>query len=106
MRSHNITHHHQTTTTTTGLKAQGKYLARTLSFADTSFQIQQVPLAGEFKAKYDTLAQVWYEVLEIMHEAGNDLQRGNARYKGANQLAYQADVKDHLKMFSGQYWGG
>lgn len=49
---------HQTITTT-GLKAQGKYLARTLSFADTSFQIQQVPLAGEFKAKYDTLAQVW-----------------------------------------------
>jgi hypothetical protein len=45
---------------TTGLKAQGKYLARTLSFAETTFGIQQVPLADEFKKKYDALAQVWY----------------------------------------------
>lgn len=51
-----------------GLKAQGKYLARTLSFADTSFKIERVPLADEFKAKYDKLAEAWYNLLEIMHE--------------------------------------
>ena len=40
-----------------------------------------------------------------MHEAGNDLQLGTARYKGANQLAYMENLKDRLKTFQGQYWG-
>jgi len=43
------------------LKSQGKYTARALSFQDTTFKIEQVPLAEEFKTKYDNLVAVWYE---------------------------------------------
>ena len=42
-----------------GLKAQGKYVARTLSFTDTTFAIKQVPMAEEFRTKYDALVDVW-----------------------------------------------
>jgi len=41
------------------LKSQGKYNARALSFQDTTFKIEQVPLAEEFKSKYDQLVAVW-----------------------------------------------
>jgi hypothetical protein len=103
------THYHPTTTPPhtphTGLKAQGKYLARTLSFAETTFNIQQVPLEADFKTKYDKLAQVWYSVLEIMHEAGADLQRGTASYAGSNALPYGTGFDQHLRSFSSQYWG-
>lgn len=43
------------------LKSQGKYAARALSFQDTSFKIEQVPMAEEFRVKYDKLVGVWYE---------------------------------------------
>jgi hypothetical protein len=89
----------------TGLKAQGKYLARTLSFAETMFNIQQVPLEAEFKKTYDTLAQVWYQVLEIMHEAGADLTRGTATYAGGNAVPLGTNYGQHLRTFTSQYWG-
>lgn len=62
-------------------------------------------MAEEFKAKYDTLAQVWYDVLEIMHEAGNDLRQGNARYSAQNALLPHQNYDGHLRHFSSQYWG-
>jgi hypothetical protein len=40
-----------------------------------------------------------------MHEAGEDLQRGNAMYTGSNVLPYTVTPEHHLRTFASQYWG-
>ena len=54
---HTYTHTH--THTNRGLKAQGKYNARSLSFVDTSFKIEQIEVEEDLKGKYDALVKVW-----------------------------------------------
>lgn len=111
----------------TGLKTSGKYLARTLSFQDTTFRIEPCAVGEDFSMLYNGVTDLWCvgrpnvcipfrlpltpptptpnnrnEMLELAEAGRDQLMRGQANY---SKPLDAAEMAKHLKTFPSQYWG-
>ena len=51
------------------MKARGLFLARSLSYRGTEFNIEDVPITPAYKAVYDTCCDIWQELMGVFKQA-------------------------------------
>ena len=78
------------------MKATGQYLARSLSFKDATFEIQEVKLSPEFKDMYDKAVEIWQKLIERPDWWIKENPNGYGKPKNMMGLLWSA----HLRFFS------
>ena len=72
------------------MKAQGQYLARSLSFRGASFEVVREDLSADFVKLYDSCTVIWRKVVEAVYsmygsEESSDARHVKAQIWGAHQ---------------------
>ena len=79
------------------MKQSGKYLARSLSFKGSSFEVVDVPLTKDFEDMYDASVSLWRDVI-------NSFERGFKQHPQDKSDEGKA-VKKAIGAARGQIWG-
>ena len=78
------------------MKATGQYLARSLSFKDATFEIQEVKLSDEFRDMYDKAVVIWQKLIARPDWWIKENPNGYGKPKSMMGLLWSA----HLRFFS------
>ena len=63
-----------------GMKAQGAYLCRTLSYTGAEFEVANVPITASFRQKYDRACEWWQLLFRVFQKADEFLNGKGIRW--------------------------